>query len=154
MAKYVKPQMVRRLRYCPNMAIRLKPVTLPDTALGHLARNLEALMRTRPELKSQPKVAAKAGISQSSVGRMFRAEASVTMGHLEAVAHAFGCEPWQLLVPQFDPHNPPRLLQADDDKALLSDWYALAAEDRMAYRTRIHHLAAAERTPLPDEKKS
>ncbi len=74
-----------------------------------LAANLAALMAASVELKSQAAVAKRAGMDQRTVGRIINREHSPTVVQLERLARAFGIAPWQLLVPRFDPGDPPAM---------------------------------------------
>jgi hypothetical protein len=48
-------------------------------------------------------------LSQSTINRILNARVSCGVDHLEILASLFGLEPWQLLVPELDPHDPPVL---------------------------------------------
>lgn len=63
-----------------------------------LATNVRRRMNADEALNSQPKLAGKAGISKSTVGYVLGAENDATIGTVAALARAFGCEPWELLV--------------------------------------------------------
>ena len=54
-----------------------------------LATNLRDLMDRTPTLDTQVKVAQRAGISQSTVGRLLRAEVYAQLAQVEALAEAF-----------------------------------------------------------------
>lgn len=78
-----------------------------------LAENLTALMKTRG--MSQVHVAAKARnkgheIDQTTVGRVARAAMPTTIDKIEAIAAAFELEAWQLLVPDLNTEDLPRLV--------------------------------------------
>lgn len=92
------------------MSKRRKVVALQNDLRGHLARNIEALMDARLELDSQTKIAEKAGVSQSTVGRAYRGEAGTRLETVEALASAFDLDPWQLLWPslKLKPGSPPK----------------------------------------------
>lgn len=62
-----------------------------------LARQLATLMRDRVDLDTQQKVARRAGLAQSTVGRILRAEVSATLDNVEALAIAFGVTPGVLM---------------------------------------------------------
>lgn len=72
-----------------------------------LADNLRKLMKASKDLTSQADVGAKAGVNQRTVGRILNQEHFPTLDILEAIAGVFKLEPWQLLVPNLDPSNPP-----------------------------------------------
>lgn len=110
------------------MAKRRKNVALPGNLRGTLARNLETVMQKVPALGSQPKIAVKGKLGQSSVGRVLRAEVAVNLDNLEGLAKAANLKPWQLLVPELDPMNPPRI----DARGLKNDELELLAKYREA----------------------
>lgn len=62
-----------------------------------LARNLRRLMDRTPALDTQVKVAARASISQSTVGRLLRGEVYAQLSQVEALAEAFKVEVSSLL---------------------------------------------------------
>lgn len=110
------PLMDRVIPYPSVMARRAekRPATKAEestsTATAKLfAANLEALMSATPELKSNPKLAQKTGLSTASISRLRNAQGNANLETLEAIAHAFHMEPWQLLVPHMEPRNPPAL---------------------------------------------
>ncbi len=72
-----------------------------------LAANVKALMdANKMELGSQPKLAKAAKIDQTTIGRVLGAKHKVQIDTLEALAQAFGVEPYQLLVPGLNAKNP------------------------------------------------
>lgn len=108
-----------------------------DTVELILAKNLAALMRANPELHTQQAVAAatkRAGqaIDQKTVSRILKAEVSVQIDTVQAIALAFGVEPYQLLIPGLDARNPQVLR-------------ALSPEEENLYRA----LELARRGPPP-----
>jgi transcriptional regulator with XRE-family HTH domain len=62
-----------------------------------LARNIVAAMERVPGLDTQPALAAKAGIAQSQVSRILRAEIGCGLDILNALSTALQVEPWELL---------------------------------------------------------
>ena len=72
-----------------------------------LSTNLKALMQASEDLRSQAALGKKCGIDQRTVGRILNEEHSPQLKQIEAIANAFGLLPWQLLVPDLDPKNPP-----------------------------------------------
>lgn len=72
-----------------------------------LAENVKALMdANKMELGSQPKLAKAAKLDQTTVGRVLGAKHKVQIDTLEALARAFGVEPYQLLIPGLNARNP------------------------------------------------
>lgn len=76
-----------------------------------LAANLAALMDAKPELKPVKAIedATDGAVGKSTVARAKLGENAINIDNLEAIAHAFGLEAWQLLVPGLTPKNPPVL---------------------------------------------
>lgn len=66
-------------------------------------------------LNSNAKLAERTGLSDNTVGRARRArkpeagleEGAVQLDTLHKIARAYGFQAWQMLVPGFDPANPP-----------------------------------------------
>jgi transcriptional regulator with XRE-family HTH domain len=62
-----------------------------DKIIGKLfARRLKDLMAVRPDLDTQVKLAARAQMSQTTIGRILNAKVSPTLGHVASIADAFG----------------------------------------------------------------
>lgn len=49
----------------------------------------------------------KIGIGEATLHRIITGSADIRVDSIAAVAKGFGLEPWQLLVPDLDPANPP-----------------------------------------------
>jgi transcriptional regulator with XRE-family HTH domain len=62
-----------------------------------LAANLRALMATRPDLNTLPKLTARSGVSNGTLDRIRRATVSTRIDELERLARAFSVEPWELV---------------------------------------------------------
>lgn len=62
-----------------------------------LASNLQRHMDAKPHVGTQQKLAARAGVSQSTVGRLLRGEVSPLLGHVESLAEALGTTVMDLL---------------------------------------------------------
>jgi SOS-response transcriptional repressor LexA len=60
------------------------------SASARLARNLDELMKSRPDLSSQVKLASKTGIGQSTISRIRRGEVNATADNVARIAAAFG----------------------------------------------------------------
>lgn len=90
----------------PLRVAKRKPRGVVESIVG---RNLDALMAYYPALKSNHRVAAKIGgaFPARTVGRIKNAETSCSLDTLAKLAKAFDVEPWHLLVPNYDPKNPP-----------------------------------------------
>ena len=111
MAEQVKPQvafifgydfLMQRTQRCPEKV---------------LAENLIRLMGNSIGLNSEAKVAKAGKLGQRTVNRAKNGK-QVKLESLKGLAAAFDLSPWQLLVPDLDPNNPPILAMTDDEKAL------------------------------------
>lgn len=89
-----------------------------QTALRRLiAHNVTLALKYREQ--SQSGAARKAvEVHQTTIGRLAAGERDNRLSTLYAAAQALEYEPWQFLVPGFDPADPPKLLPADVRKAL------------------------------------
>lgn len=85
-----------------------------------LARRMRELMDADPGVDTQMKVAAKSGVSQSSIQRLLALDQSATLDILEQLAPAFGMT------------RPETLLLEADEVALLKEWSALPPTDKAA----------------------
>lgn len=74
-----------------------------------LAANLKALMASHPSLDTFTKIVEAGGPSNGTLDRMRRMTAGASIDQLDTLAKVYGLEPWQLLVPNLDPTNPPML---------------------------------------------
>lgn len=155
------------------MAKKRKKVEIPDNLRGVLARNLFTIMEGSPAFSSQPKVAQKSRIAQTSIGRFTRAEVAATLDNVEALARALNLEPWQLLVPDLDPTKPPKLGRGEvdipaDERELLASYRRASARWKVSLRYMAALraddaqeevaeginvlLAAISARPVPDER--
>ena len=97
-------------------------------------KNLAALMRADGALSSQNGLASASKVPQSTIGRLLRGEQSPTLDMVERLARAFDLEPWQMLVPELEPSNPPITKQIDDVQRQLFAKFKQAAEDLATYK--------------------
>lgn len=72
-----------------------------------LAANLNMLMERHKE--SNKRLAAVCAVSHATIGRIRNAQHAATLSTLEAIAAHYRLEPWQLLIEDLDPSNPPQL---------------------------------------------
>ncbi|MCC7173280.1 MAG: hypothetical protein IT459_22720 [Planctomycetes bacterium] len=94
-----------------------------------LAANLERLMDQYADLNSSPKLEAKSHVKLATINRIRRCETGATLDTLDALAGAFDLQPWQLLVPDMQPDNPPVLTAVSDAEKALYERLAKAAQD-------------------------
>ena len=71
--------------------------------------NVLALMEARWERENLTRLAREADIGPGSATRLKQQQTSVGLELVDKIAALFGLETWQLLVPGFDPNNPPTL---------------------------------------------
>lgn len=67
-----------------------------------VASNLQRWMESNRAFSSQHKVAEAAGVSQATINRLLRNEASITLNNLAAIAAVFGRRAYELIVPPGD----------------------------------------------------
>jgi transcriptional regulator with XRE-family HTH domain len=107
LSKYALPRqakfahLLRRERQ--NAAMGTKQTT-PRVVL---AQNLKALMAHGDV--NQTQLGKKAGIAQSTIGRILAEKHAPDIETLAAIGKALGVSPWQLLVPHLDPVNLPAI---------------------------------------------
>ncbi len=98
--------------------LRAGVCTLSDMPHRVLASNLAKLMATSLDMKSQRAVAKRADIDQRTVGRILNQEHSPNLDQIAALAEAFGLLPWQMLVPDLDPKDPPSVQLSRTEAAM------------------------------------
>ena len=64
-----------------------------------LAANLRALMATRSDLNTLPKITARSGVSNGTLDRIRRAVVSTRVDELEPLGKVFGLPAWEMLRP-------------------------------------------------------
>lgn len=101
-----------------------------------LAANLKRLMADHPDLGTQAALSKRCRIAQSTVARILSANQAAQIDSLEALAKAFRLEPWQLLVPDLDPRQPPLLRALNQHERELYERIALAAQELVGYKTK------------------
>lgn len=72
------------------------------TALEVLAENLEALRVRDGRPLSQAAIAKRSDVDQKTISRILNKTNQPSVDVLDGLGKAFGCEPWQLLVPALD----------------------------------------------------
>jgi transcriptional regulator with XRE-family HTH domain len=119
-----------------------------------LANNLRALMASRPDLDTLPKITARGGVTNGTLDRIRRAVVSTRVDELERLGKAFGVEPWELLRPQGPARLSPLALQlathldrAARDETMHTAAFAAAMAVIDALSTRPD--AAPEPEPAP-----
>lgn len=99
--------------------------SMDSSPLNILAENLGRLKTVSGAPHTQAEIAEKAHVDQKTVGRTLAASNALSVDKLAGFAAAFKVKPWQLLVPNLDPSNPPTLAQvapaADKDVASLAE---------------------------------
>lgn len=99
--------------------------------------NLRKLMNADRELSSQKALGLASGVGQRSISRILRGEQVPTLDVVHRIAGAFGCETWQVLVPEFDPRNPPLTKQIDEQQQELFKRFRTAAQELVRYEVDL-----------------
>jgi len=126
----VKPQTATGMRYRQQMGTKAPKREVPPSKFrGVLADNLEALMTSGSPLSSSPKLEQKSGVAIATINRIRRKESGATIDSLDAIAAAYDLEPWQLLIRNMDPKNPPVVAGvSEQEKALYERLQSSARE--------------------------
>lgn len=90
--------------------VKRKCLPVDDTMLFMDARrlfadNLKAAMKYRG--MSQGDIRRRTGLAQSTVGRAMSMSHAPDLDTISKICNAVGYEPWQLLLPGFEPEHPP-----------------------------------------------
>lgn len=80
-----------------------------------LARNVRALLTARGT--SESALAKSWGLHQGMLNRASNGRTDARIESIDEIAKAFGLQAWQLLVPSFDPHSPPRVVAHQQNEA-------------------------------------
>lgn len=108
---------------------------------ANLWASVQALMRKRFGEENLNRLAREVKVGPATASRLKAQETSVGLDLVDKIARSFGVEPWQLLVPGFDPDAPPvapgaspmaqdiaQMLDAIDDDAHRRRAYALVVQ--------------------------
>jgi transcriptional regulator with XRE-family HTH domain len=119
-----------------------------------LANNLRALMASRADLDTLPKITARSGVTNGTLDRIRRAVVATRVDELERLGKAFNLEPWELLRPHGHDRLSPlalllatRLDSAARDEATHRAAYAAAIAVIDALATRPDSRPAPEPAP-------
>lgn len=88
-------------------------IYMADTKMV-IAQNLKNLMAHRQI--TQMELGKRAGVTQSTIGRLLRAEVAASTDTLDAVAKFFDLEAWQMCIPNLDPANPPLIATISENE--------------------------------------
>ncbi len=105
--------------------------------------SVQALMRKRFGEENLNRLAREVKFGPATASRLKAQETSVGLDVVDKIAHAFGAEPWQLLVPGFNPDEPPGLPGASpmaQDIAQMLDAIEDDAHRRRAYALVVQTL--------------
>ncbi len=72
-------------------------------------------------------------MSQSSIQRILDLEQTPTLDVVSKIANAFDLEPWQMLIDDLDPSNPPITKSVDERQRALFERFRHAAEELARY---------------------
>jgi len=79
----------------------------PSYSKRVLWRNVSLCMREKYGRENITRLSKEAQVGPATIHRIKTAETSVGLEVLDRIAAVFELEPWHLLVPSFDPKNPP-----------------------------------------------
>lgn len=97
-----------------------------------LANRLRSLMAAREDLSTQVKLANKAGVSQSTIGRILSTEVHTSLDVIEAIAEAFGVHPLSLISEPLDSRSASAIAVDYSEKMLLDGWRRLSPQQQHA----------------------
>lgn len=104
-----KPQMASHSRYAEKMRREEQ-----QNARAILAENVKKLIA---RAGSQPALVRLLKVPQKTISRAKNDENAANLDTINDIAHGYGLHPWQLLVPNLDPDNPPMLAPASKEEA-------------------------------------
>ncbi len=84
-------------------------------AIETLGKNLRQLVGEGRRYPTLEALAARSGVGKSTIARARNGENALRIDNLEDIARAFNLEPWQMLVDNVDPTNPPSLIKGDEN---------------------------------------
>jgi transcriptional regulator with XRE-family HTH domain len=112
------------------------------TAPSRLARlfrdNLQRMMQANAEIGSQAALARASGVRQSNIQRILALEQVPGLDMVARIADAFDLEPWQMLIDDLYPSNPPITKAVDERQKLLFNRFRQAAEELAHYNAQRH----------------
>ena len=90
--------------------------------------NLSALMDHHWKGENLTRLEREAGIGPGSATRLKEQKTSVGLELVDKIAHVFGVEAWQLLVPGLNPRAPPTLMPLSEQERAFYERVAEAAK--------------------------
>lgn len=91
--------------------------------------NVQALMRKHYGQDNLSQLARDCDIGLGTTTRIKQQKTSVGLDIVERIAERFGVQPWQLLVPGFDPDSPPTLLPVSSQERQLYERLRAAVKE-------------------------
>jgi len=128
-----------------------------------LSANLRALMASRPELDTLPKITARSGVTNGTLDRIRRAVVSTRVDELARLGKAFGVEPWELVRPHGHSELSPLALllathldRSAPDEATHTAAFAAAtaAIDALAARSDLQPAPEPAREAMPAPRRA
>jgi len=111
-------------------------------AIETLSKNLRQLVGEGRRYEKLEALAARSGVGKSTIARARNGENALRIDNLEDIARAFNLEPWQMLVENVDPTDPPAL-KSNNDKQVVwpfvgviseADYQGLSSDTKEAIR--------------------
>lgn len=84
-----------------------------------VSSNIAKIMDNPDSPLTQAEVGKRSGLPQRTVGRLKNGSTAASLTTLGAISKGLGVEPWQLLVPDLDPSNPPMFIPTSPDERRL-----------------------------------
>ena len=85
---------------------------------ANLSRMIDAASRNGERQSLRAWALAK-GLNVRMIDRLTKKQHAITLDKLQEIADACGLQPWQLLIEDLDPQNPPEATVTAEDRALL-----------------------------------
>lgn len=121
----------------------------PNDLRQVLKLRLNTLMRATPDLDSNTKLAAKAGVGTGTVSRARNGSHATNIDTVQAFANAFGIQPHELLAyPKLGVREEPAAYKTTDLdlKRVVAEWSALMPDERAELRTEVIRMANHNRS--------
>lgn len=96
----------------------------------------------------------KSGLGTSTIDRLRKSQASLRLDTLESVARAYGLDAWQVLVPELDLKNPPKLAGdglSEKEKKMIAAFQELTEPEKAGLLATARAMIEA-RAGAPDSK--
>ena len=108
-----------------------------QTAAAILAQNLERVRNSRHPIPSESEFGRQLGIGQRQYNRLRKMEHDIRISALDEISSKLDLQPWHLLMPDFEPNNPPpKLPRSHAEQQLYKSIEAAVLAVQSSTRTR------------------